>query len=114
MTPEAALTKLAYVLSNTDWDIKKKRRMIQSNLRGELTSSQLPFMFESDLVSAVARSLKLSLRTEFQELTSILFPSMLNAAVVKCDIDKLKSLKEYVSDRANFNGHLFFFLFLLF
>ncbi|KAL2742327.1 L-asparaginase isoform X2 [Vespula maculifrons] len=104
MTPEAALTKLAYVLSNTDWDIKKKRRMIQSNLRGELTSSQLPFMFESDLVSAVARSLKLSLRTEFQELTSILFPSMLNAAVVKCDIDKLKSLKEYGANISQTNA----------
>ncbi|XP_035719284.1 L-asparaginase-like isoform X2 [Vespa mandarinia] len=95
MTPEAALTKLAYVLSNTDWNVKRKRRIMQSNLRGELTSSQLPFMFESDLVNAVARSLKLSSRAEFQELTSILFPSMLNAAVVKCDIDKLKSLKEY-------------------
>ncbi|XP_047353242.1 L-asparaginase 1 isoform X1 [Vespa velutina] len=95
MTPEAALTKLAYVLSNTDWNVKRKRRIMQSNLRGELTSSQLPFMFESDLVNAVARSLKLSSRAEFQELTSILIPSMLNAAVVKCDIDKLKSLKEY-------------------
>ncbi|XP_046819065.1 L-asparaginase 1 [Vespa crabro] len=95
MTPEAALTKLAYVLSNSDWNVKRKRRIMQSNLRGELTSSQLPFMFESDLVNAVARSLKLSSRAEFQELTSILFPSMLNAAVVKCDIDKLKSLKEY-------------------
>lgn len=95
MTPEAALAKLAYVLSNTEWDIKKKQRIMQSNLRGELTSSQLPFMFETDLVNAVARSLKLSSRVEFQELTSILFPAMLNAAVVKYDIDKLKSLMEY-------------------
>ncbi|KAI4485299.1 hypothetical protein M0804_006804 [Polistes exclamans] len=95
MTPEAALAKLAYVLSNKEWDIKKKERIMQSNLRGELTSSQLPFMFETDLVNAVARSLKLSSRVEFQELTSILFPAMLNAAVVKYDIDKLKSLMEY-------------------
>ncbi|KAI4487630.1 hypothetical protein M0802_011986 [Mischocyttarus mexicanus] len=95
MTPEAALAKLAYVLSNTEWDIKTKQKLMQSNLRGELTSSQLPYMLETDLVNAVAKSLKLSSRVEFQELTSILFPAMLNAAVVKYDVDKLKSLIAY-------------------
>ena len=37
MTPEAALTKLAYVLGRNDWSLETKREMMQTNLRGELT-----------------------------------------------------------------------------
>lgn len=58
MTPEAALTKLSYVLSK-DWDIEKKRQMMQESLRGEITvykhSLQFPdvskfFIFETPSV----------------------------------------------------------------
>lgn len=38
MTPEAALTKLSYVLSRSEWDITEKRAMVMTNLRGELTN----------------------------------------------------------------------------
>ncbi|ODN02046.1 L-asparaginase [Orchesella cincta] len=38
MTPESALCKLSYVLGRNDWDIKKKRDMLMTSLRGELTS----------------------------------------------------------------------------
>lgn len=37
MTPEAALTKLSYVLARSDWSLEKKREMVQCNIRGELT-----------------------------------------------------------------------------
>jgi len=37
MTPEAALTKLSYVLGRSDWSLEKKREMLQANLKGELT-----------------------------------------------------------------------------
>ena len=37
MTPEAALTKLSYVLGRNDWSLEKKREMVQCNIRGELT-----------------------------------------------------------------------------
>ncbi|CAG7835831.1 unnamed protein product, partial [Allacma fusca] len=37
MTPEAALTKLSYVLGRSDWNLEKKREMVQCNIRGELT-----------------------------------------------------------------------------
>jgi len=40
MTPEAALTKLAYVLSKSEWDVGTKRQMMQRCLRGELTVSR--------------------------------------------------------------------------
>lgn len=37
MTPEAALTKLSFVISKTEWTHKKKREKLQESLRGELT-----------------------------------------------------------------------------
>lgn len=98
MTPEAALTKLAYVLSKNDWDTETKRQMMQTNLRGELTAGRPPTIQDWDLVEAVARSLRLSSAAELQELGSILFPAMLNAAVVRRDVMKLESLRGYVSN----------------
>ena len=98
MTPEAALTKLSYVLSKPEWDIETKRTMMQTNLRGELTAGRPPSMQDWDLVDAVARSLNVSSPNERYELGSILFPAMLNAAVVARDIEKLESLKGYVSN----------------
>ncbi|RLU16364.1 hypothetical protein DMN91_012124 [Ooceraea biroi] len=98
MTPEAALTKLAYVLSKREWDVETKRQMMQTNLRGELTSGRPPTIQDWDLVEAVARSLRLSSAAELQELGSILFPAMLNAAVIRRDIVKLESLKGYGAD----------------
>lgn len=37
MTPEAALTKLSYVLSKHEWTLEEKKKMLQADLRGELT-----------------------------------------------------------------------------
>ncbi|XP_003705214.2 L-asparaginase 1 isoform X1 [Megachile rotundata] len=104
MTPEAALTKLAYVLSKKEWDTETKRQMMQTNLRGELTAGRPPSLQDLDLVDAVARSLKLSSTAELQELGSILFPAMLNAAVLSHDIDKLEALKEYGADVSQRNA----------
>ncbi|XP_072748637.1 L-asparaginase 1 isoform X2 [Anoplolepis gracilipes] len=106
MTPEAALTKLAYVLSKREWDTETKRQMMETNLRGELTAGRPPTMQDWDLVEAVARSLRLSSAAELQELGSILFPAMLNVAVIRRDIVKLESLKGYGADisQANADG----------
>ncbi|KYM96510.1 PREDICTED: L-asparaginase 1 [Cyphomyrmex costatus] len=105
MTPEAALTKLAYVLSK-DWDTETKRQMMQTNLRGELTAGRPLAIQDWDLVEAVARSLRLSSTVELQELGSILFPAMLNAAVMRRDVMKLESLRGYGADisQANADG----------
>ena len=97
MTPEAALTKLSYVLSKKEWNTDKKRSMMQTNLRGELTGGKPPIKQDWDLVDAVAQSLNVSSPIERHELVSILFPAMLNAAVVARDIKKLESFQEYVS-----------------
>lgn len=98
MTPEAALTKLAYVLSKTEWDTKTKRNMMQTNLRGELTIGQSPTLEDWDLVEAVTRSLKLSSTAELQQRSTILFPAMFSAAAIKRDITELETLKRYGGD----------------
>lgn len=97
MTPEAALTKLSYVLSKEEWDRQTKIEMLQVNLRGELTVGRPSCYEDLDLVEAVARSLRISSTTERQELESILFPAMLNNAVKNRDVMKLEALKRYVS-----------------
>lgn len=97
MTPEAALTKLAYVLSKENWDKETKRQMMRTNLRGELTAEQLSSLQDLDLVGVVGRSLGISSFAQFQELGSILFPAIINAAVLARDLAKLESLKVYVN-----------------
>jgi lysophospholipase len=36
MTPEAALTKLSYLLSKSDLTLSQKRELMEKNLRGEM------------------------------------------------------------------------------
>ncbi|XP_012275833.1 L-asparaginase [Orussus abietinus] len=98
MTPEAALTKLAYVLSKPDWDLETRRSMMLTNLRGEFTETCPPSVRESDPFHTIARSLRLTSPSELRELGSILFPAMLNAAAVARDVAKLKILRSYGAD----------------
>lgn len=104
MTPEAALTKLSYVLSKKEWDTETKRIMMQTNLRGELTGGRPPKKHDPDIVEAVAQSLHASSPKERHQLVAILFPAMLSAAVVARDIVKLESLKEYGADISQMNA----------
>lgn len=103
MTPEAALTKLSYVLSKDDWPFETKQKMMMNNLRGELTSGKPPEMQDYDLVDAVARSLHLSSPKELSQLGATLFPAMLNHAVVSGDIKKIDTLKSYGADLSAIN-----------
>ncbi|KAG7200195.1 hypothetical protein KM043_000627 [Ampulex compressa] len=104
MTPEAALTKLAYVLSKREWDTETKRQMMQTNLRGELTAGRPASIQDLDLVEAVVRSLKLSSTSEITGLSAILFPAMLCDAVIKRDLVKFESLKGYGADISQTNA----------
>ena len=84
MTPEAALTKLSYVLSKKEWDLETKRQMMMTNLRGELTLPQSILFKDSELVEAVARSLRMSSGEEMDRLKDVLFPTLLCTAVQVC------------------------------
>ncbi|XP_034489842.1 L-asparaginase [Drosophila innubila] len=103
MTPEAALSKLAYVIGKEEWPLEVKKQMMQSNLRGELTSTAALKMEDYDLVDAVARSLHLSSPQELDQLGATLFPAMINAAVAEGDIKKINNLKAYGADLSGSN-----------
>lgn len=77
--------------------------MMQTNLRGELTSAKQADIEEFDLVDAVARSLHISTPQELSQLGNTLFPAMLNAAVAAGDIAKINNLKSYGADLAGVN-----------
>ncbi|XP_050434885.1 L-asparaginase [Adelges cooleyi] len=101
ITPEAALAKLSYVLSKDDWDLNTKRMMLGSNLRGEMCggkSEQPNTLAEWDLVDAVARTLHVSSPQELTVLGAVLFPAMLNNAIVRSDLTKLDELKGFGAD----------------
>lgn len=77
--------------------------MMVSNLRGELTGGKTAKMEDYDLVDAVARSLHISSPQELSQLGLILFPAMINSAVLSNDIPKLDTLKSYGADLSAIN-----------
>ncbi|GLH07818.1 Putative asparaginase [Gryllus bimaculatus] len=93
MTPEAALTKLSYM-----------------NLRGELTRALsgegVTGASVGELVDAVAAHLQISAPREQEELSAILYPAIVNSAVMRRSVPKLSSLREYGLDltAANADG----------
>lgn len=99
MTPEAALTKLSYVLSKTDWDITKKREMMETNLRGELTAGDRTIALQDwNLIEAIGRSLKISSSEKLKKVGEVIFPALMNAAVKAKDTSNLDTLKKSGTD----------------
>uniref|UniRef100_A0A8D8YVF2 asparaginase n=1 Tax=Cacopsylla melanoneura TaxID=428564 RepID=A0A8D8YVF2_9HEMI len=97
MTPEAALTKLLYVLSKSELTLKQKKDMMTTNIRGEL-STNLEHRDEDDLASTVAKSLQISGVQEVNKLKKILYPAMLQSAVREGNVDKIKDMQKYGAD----------------
>ncbi|XP_054155879.1 L-asparaginase-like, partial [Oppia nitens] len=95
MTPEACLTKLSYVLSKHQWTIAEKRKMIETNLCGEL-SSYLDTKFEDiELIRGIAQSLRVSTSQEMQALRNALYPAIVCAIAAKGDCDQLNKLNRF-------------------
>lgn len=103
MTPEAALTKLSYVLAKSDWDYDTKKRMMMRNLRGEMTvvgQEDEGENQELDVVSAISRALQLSSSDDVERIRDLLVPTLFFTAVSNCDI---KRLEEIFSNGAEVN-----------
>lgn len=103
MTPEAALTKLAYVLSKDDWSIDTKRLMMQRSLRGEMACPGERLRQESttDLVTCIADQLSLATEDERTRLRSSLYPSLLCSAAQRGSIQMAEQL---LKNGADVNG----------
>lgn len=98
MTPEAALCKLSYVLSKEGWDLEMKRKMMQSNLRGEMTLPHQIKLKDLNLMTGLAKVMRLSPAKDTDSLRNVLFPSVMCAAVSAGDLQKLTLLQQYGGD----------------
>ncbi|XP_075556457.1 L-asparaginase isoform X5 [Dermacentor variabilis] len=95
MTPEAALTKLSYVLSKTEWSYATKKEMLQASLRGELTVSKPSKLDDLDLITAIARTMNISSPEELQSLQTVLYPSILCSVTARGDVDRLEVMRQF-------------------
>ncbi|CAG2169507.1 unnamed protein product, partial [Oppiella nova] len=94
MTPEACLTKLSYVLSKQEWDLKHKRKIIETNLCGEM-SSYLDTKYEDiELIRGIAQSLRVSTSQEMSALRNALYPAIVCAIAAKGDVNELIRLRD--------------------
>lgn len=77
--------------------------MMESNLRGELTSLKQIGLDEFCLTDAIARSLQISSPKELSELGETLFPAMVNTAVLSGDTNKIDMLKSHGANLSAIN-----------
>ncbi|XP_029941080.1 60 kDa lysophospholipase-like isoform X1 [Salarias fasciatus] len=101
MTPEAALTKLSYLLGKTGLDTKTRRTMMEENLRGE-KHTDLPGvplrLSDSGFIQTVARSLQVCVPKELEAIRDALGPPLCCAAARMGDVEALRVLKDLGSD----------------
>ncbi|XP_022330741.2 L-asparaginase-like [Crassostrea virginica] len=102
MTPEAALTKLSYVLSKETWTLEKRREFVKRNLRGEMTvvAKENISILDFELIESVAQALSVSSTEEIRKLRDALYPSLMCAAAQTGDnqaLEKLRSLGGNIS-----------------
>uniref|UniRef100_A0A0N5AVI6 asparaginase n=1 Tax=Syphacia muris TaxID=451379 RepID=A0A0N5AVI6_9BILA len=94
MTPEAALLKLSYVLGKAEWSLEKKRKMVQENLRGEITMYKRTLQFP-DIIPQLAKFLHVDSSKEVANMTRSVFPTLLCYAAQTNDLELTELLVEY-------------------
>ncbi|KAM9786636.1 60 kDa lysophospholipase isoform X2 [Syngnathus typhle] len=101
MTPEAALSKLSYVLAKTNLSLDAKKKMMGQNLRGEMTADLAGAKFslsDSRFIQVIAKALSISCKEELEAIRDALTPSLACAATKIGDIEALETLKEMGSN----------------
>lgn len=76
---------------------------MESNLRGELTSTKPLKLDEFGLIDAVARSLQISSPKELSELGETLFPAMINSSVLSGNTNQIDMLKGHGANLSTVN-----------
>ncbi|KAJ0173516.1 hypothetical protein K1T71_010665 [Dendrolimus kikuchii] len=98
MTPEAALTKLSYVLSKTELSYKQKTDMMANNIRGELTNISSLSIQDQTLKEALATSLNIQSPKKLTEVTEKVITSLLLYGIEHNDEAVVKKLLEMGAD----------------
>ncbi|CAJ0929384.1 unnamed protein product, partial [Mesorhabditis belari] len=93
MTSEAAMTKLCYIIGKDDWDHQTKMKMLQTNLRGELTITQQELK-QNEIITHIARYLRLSSIQEIQVVRNSLLPPLICQAAKEGNVETLETLRE--------------------
>lgn len=103
MTPEAALAKMAYVLSKKEITHSQRREYLEKNIRGEMTFPKTHKQFsmkDGELIQTVAKTLRLGSQQEMNSVRKTLLPVLLTCAAKAGD---LNSIKDLVDQGANLN-----------
>ncbi|KAL0868963.1 hypothetical protein ABMA27_007290 [Loxostege sticticalis] len=98
MTPEAALTKLSYVLSKTELTYQEKIEMMSTNIRGELTTASSFAVEDNTLIDALATSLNIQSPTVLVEVTEKVFGALLLYAIERHDEVSVKKMLDMGAD----------------
>ncbi|KAL4656402.1 60 kDa lysophospholipase isoform X1 [Arapaima gigas] len=101
MTPEAALSKLSYVLAKQDLSVQEKRKMMSRNLRGEmiadLEGAKLSLR-DSRFLQVIAKSLSISCKEELEAIRDALTPTLACAASKIGDLEALEAIRQAGAD----------------
>lgn len=101
MTPEAALSKLSYVLARTELSPEAKKKMMAQNLRGEmiadLEGAKLS-LSDSRFIQVIAKSLSISCKEELEAIRDALTPLLACAATKIGDVEALEAIREMGSN----------------
>ncbi|XP_060918484.1 60 kDa lysophospholipase isoform X2 [Labrus mixtus] len=95
MTPEAALSKLSYLLAKTELDLDAKKKMMAQNLRGEMKANIAGAklaLSDSRFIQVIAKSLSISCKEELEAIRDALTPSLACAAAKIGDMEALEAL----------------------
>lgn len=101
MTPEAALSKLSYVLAKTDLDLAAKKKLMGQNLRGEMSTDlagEKLCLSNSQFIQVIAKSLSISCKEELEAIRNALTPPLACAAAKIGDLEAIVALKEMGSN----------------
>lgn len=104
MTPEAALTKLSYVLGKTGMSSNEKQEILRNNIRGELTVAHTKEQFslkDNSFIAAVASSLQISSSEEMKYVRQALLPVLMSCAT---SVGNIKTLEELLNQGADVNA----------
>ncbi|KAJ8714180.1 hypothetical protein PYW08_007800 [Mythimna loreyi] len=98
MTPEAALTKLSYVLTKTDLTYQQKIEMMGQNIRGELTNVSAMSIQDQSLKEALGASLNIQSPKKLSEVAENVFTSLLLYGIKQGDEVIVRKLLDMGAD----------------